>query len=199
MVETVTKRLHIGGLTPNITSTHLKDRFKIFGQVDEVEELQPDALGKLAGVTAWISTAYTSRPAQTLRLPHDADNTNSAQAVWVVLYQLTPAVLPRASELIWSGMNILSGSMYRGTQLRIAEAKPRYTEKLKAELSPPAALVEKKRINKRKRARREMGPEVGKEAQDMGVVTEENHTRSKASFHAAVVEEQNKLTSSSGR
>lgn len=49
MVEpaTVTKRLHIGGLTPNITTTHLRDRFKIFGQVDEVEELQPDALGQL--------------------------------------------------------------------------------------------------------------------------------------------------------
>lgn len=45
MTDTVTKRLHIGGLTPNITSSHLRDRFKIFGQVDEVEQLQPDALG----------------------------------------------------------------------------------------------------------------------------------------------------------
>lgn len=50
MTETVTKRLHIGGLTPNITPTHLKDRFEIFGQVDEVEQLQPDALGMFSQI-----------------------------------------------------------------------------------------------------------------------------------------------------
>ncbi len=39
------KRLHIGGLTPNITPEHLEARFKIFGQVDGVETLGPDGLG----------------------------------------------------------------------------------------------------------------------------------------------------------
>lgn len=77
------------------------------------------------------------------------------------------------------GMNILSGSMYRGTQLRIAEAKPNYLERMKKESQAPARVIEKAKINKRKRARIEMGNEVGKEAQDMGVVTEQNHTRSK--------------------
>lgn len=43
--ETITKRLHIGGLKPEITTVHLKDRFSIFGTVKDVEELQPDALG----------------------------------------------------------------------------------------------------------------------------------------------------------
>jgi hypothetical protein len=43
--DTITKRLHVGGITPNITTTHLKDRFSIFGMVSEIEELQPDALG----------------------------------------------------------------------------------------------------------------------------------------------------------
>lgn len=43
--EIVTKRLHIGGLKPEITTVHLKDRFSIFGTVKDVEELQPDALG----------------------------------------------------------------------------------------------------------------------------------------------------------
>jgi hypothetical protein len=38
-------RLHVGGLTPNITPEHLLQRFKIFGQVDEVETLAPDGLG----------------------------------------------------------------------------------------------------------------------------------------------------------
>lgn len=42
----VTKRLHVGGLTPSITSTHIKDRFASFGTVKDVETLQPDALGK---------------------------------------------------------------------------------------------------------------------------------------------------------
>lgn len=43
--EIITKRLHIGGLKPEITTIHLKDRFSIFGTVKDVEELQPDALG----------------------------------------------------------------------------------------------------------------------------------------------------------
>lgn len=43
--EIVTKRLHIGGLKPEITPVHLKDGFSIFGTVKDVEELQPDALG----------------------------------------------------------------------------------------------------------------------------------------------------------
>lgn len=78
-------------------------------------------------------------------------------------------------------MNILSGSMYRGAQLRIAEAKPRYTVKIQQENNPSAEHREKGKVKKRKRARREMGPEVGKEAQDMTVVNEENHKRSKVS------------------
>ena len=43
--EEKTVRLHVGGLTPNITQEHLLHRFKIFGQVDEVETLAPDGLG----------------------------------------------------------------------------------------------------------------------------------------------------------
>lgn len=44
--DIVTKRIHVGGLTPNITTSHIKDRFKSFGNVLEVEELKADALGK---------------------------------------------------------------------------------------------------------------------------------------------------------
>jgi hypothetical protein len=45
--ETVTKRLHVGGITPNITTQHLKDRFASFGKVQTVDELAPDGLGGL--------------------------------------------------------------------------------------------------------------------------------------------------------
>ena len=44
--ESVTKRLHVGGITQNITTQHLKDRFASFGKVHEVDELAPDAFGK---------------------------------------------------------------------------------------------------------------------------------------------------------
>lgn len=46
MGDTVTKRLHIGGLTPTITLEHLRDRFKSFGTVLEVEETGLNALGE---------------------------------------------------------------------------------------------------------------------------------------------------------
>jgi hypothetical protein len=43
--DIITKRLHVAGITPNITTSHLSDRFSIFGKVRDVEELQPNALG----------------------------------------------------------------------------------------------------------------------------------------------------------
>jgi hypothetical protein len=45
--DIVTKRIHVGGLTPSITPAHIKDRFKSFGNVLDVEDLKADALGKL--------------------------------------------------------------------------------------------------------------------------------------------------------
>lgn len=46
MAETLTQRLHVGGLTPSITVDHLRDRFRSFGAVLDVEELGIDALGE---------------------------------------------------------------------------------------------------------------------------------------------------------
>jgi hypothetical protein len=43
--EALVKRLHVGGITPNITTDHLKARFQSFGKVQTVDELAPDALG----------------------------------------------------------------------------------------------------------------------------------------------------------
>jgi hypothetical protein len=44
--DIVTKRIHVGGLTPSITTAHIKDRFKSFGNVLDVEEMKADALGE---------------------------------------------------------------------------------------------------------------------------------------------------------
>lgn len=79
--------------------------------------------------------------------------------------------------------------MYRGAQLRIAEAKPRATDRITKENNPTPEQVERAKVQKRKRVQRTAGPGVGKEAQDMGVVTMDNYkTRSKVSrlalFHA---------------
>ena len=46
--DIVTKRIHVGGLTPSITPAHIQDRFKSFGTVLDVEELKADALGESA-------------------------------------------------------------------------------------------------------------------------------------------------------
>ncbi len=42
----LTKRLYVGGLTPSIASKDLKDRFSMFGTVEEVEEVGVDGLGE---------------------------------------------------------------------------------------------------------------------------------------------------------
>lgn len=49
MADTVTKRLHIGGITPSITTDHIRDRFRSFGTVHDVEEMGLDALGEQSG------------------------------------------------------------------------------------------------------------------------------------------------------
>lgn len=43
--QTLKKRLHVGGLTPQITPAHLKDRFSSFGVVTDVGDMGPNALG----------------------------------------------------------------------------------------------------------------------------------------------------------
>jgi hypothetical protein len=44
--DIVTKRIHVGGLTSSITPAHIKDRFKSFGNVLQVEEMSEDGLGE---------------------------------------------------------------------------------------------------------------------------------------------------------
>lgn len=76
----------------------------------------------------------------------------------------------------------MSGSMWRGTQLRIAEAKAPYTERLDKERNPSKEEVEK-RDRKRKRRQRtvDYNAGIGKEAQDMRMVTLDNYKQKKVS------------------
>jgi hypothetical protein len=54
--EVLVKRLHVGGITPNITTAHLRDRFKSFGTVRTVDELALDALGASCFARPWTSS-----------------------------------------------------------------------------------------------------------------------------------------------
>ena len=76
----------------------------------------------------------------------------------------------------------MSGSMWRGTQLRIAEAKTVYTDRLDKERNPPKESVDLQ-LRKRKRRQRTVNHAagIGKEAQDMRMITAENYSKKKAS------------------
>lgn len=69
--ESITKRLHVGGITPNITTTHLKDRFKSFGTVRTVDELAPDALGTFHQYTVSCDKLLISRPTSSFHFFND--------------------------------------------------------------------------------------------------------------------------------
>ncbi|WVW82063.1 hypothetical protein I302_104068 [Kwoniella bestiolae CBS 10118] len=132
MSDTITKRLYVGGITPAITTTHIKERFSSFGVVSNIEELGPDALGQ-------------PRPFTFLTI------------------STTPAQLKKC-------LNILSGSFWRGTQLKLSEAKPNYTTRYP--LPQPTPEERRKTLEKkRKRVESKRGEDTGKLAQDIRLVT----------------------------
>ncbi|KAI5990532.1 hypothetical protein F5J12DRAFT_966560 [Pisolithus orientalis] len=102
MAEVVTKRLHISGLTPSITSSDIHRRLSAFGSVTSLDGFgQLDALGD-------------PRP-------------------------FAYATLEGKEKDIAKCMNVLSGSTWKGTKLRIGEAKPDYHQRIAYlnSLSPP--------------------------------------------------------------
>ena len=66
----VVTRLHIGGLTPNITSEHIIDRFQTFGEVRGVEDLQLDAVGESELESLDGVHSHACRPVSTVHFPH---------------------------------------------------------------------------------------------------------------------------------
>lgn len=59
-------RLHISGLTPQITPADLKERFQRFGNVETVDTVRPDALG------TYFFTSMGSTADRTPRKPRSA-------------------------------------------------------------------------------------------------------------------------------
>lgn len=191
--DIVTKRIHVGGLTPSITPTHIKDRFKSFGNVLQVEEMSEDGLGE--------------------RLPHlqprsSTDSSGQPRPFTFFTIQTTPPQLKKcklmapnceATELIKLGLNIMSGSMWRGCQLRLAEAKPKYEVRyvsslveweqwpmrfrLQKERNPTKEEVADRLRKRKRRVLTARGPDMGKEAQDMRIPDERNYKSKKVSFY----------------
>jgi hypothetical protein len=66
-------RLHISGLTPQISPADLKERFQRYGNVEAVDTVGPDALGRSCqDLFALISDDMfflILRPAEELRIP----------------------------------------------------------------------------------------------------------------------------------
>lgn len=148
---TVVKRLHISGLTPQITQDHLRDRFKSFGTVLGLEVPGPNAFGE---PRAFVYLNIETTPAQLRKCEWQLKTGEAA----LCRNQLTP------------GLNIMSGAHWRGAQLRLAEAKPRWDVKYASGSASSSKEDEAKRA--RKRLRRAIVQTGGKHAQDMRIVTE---------------------------
>lgn len=77
--DTVTKRIHVGGLTPSITPAHIRDRFKSFGDVTQVEEMSVDGLGKFGPSEYVRSSIDQYRSTKTIHLLHNTDELCATQ------------------------------------------------------------------------------------------------------------------------
>jgi hypothetical protein len=102
----ITKRLHISGLTTAISSHDLEGRLATFGSLTALDGFgKLDALGqprKFVYVTLQTTKSQLSRCMQS--------PTSSPSDQSTVCFSL--------------GMNVLSGSTWKGAKLRIGEAKP---------------------------------------------------------------------------
>ncbi|KAF5341142.1 hypothetical protein D9611_006023 [Ephemerocybe angulata] len=158
----VTKRLHIGGLTPSITLADLNKRLATFGTI----EGDISGLGKVDAV------------GRTKNFVHVTLNTNVGQLakcecsctfVWVGV-EMEKDVLGggdggmEGGLMAILGMNVLSGSTWKGAKLKLSEAKPDYTERLEAERAENARLSAEPPRKKQRR-------NVGVAAPDMSLVT----------------------------
>lgn len=148
---TVVKRLHISGLTPQITQDHLRDRFKSFGTVLDLEVPGPNAFGE---PRAFVYLNIETTPAQLRKCE----------------WQFWKGRASLGFTELTSGLNIMSGAHWRGAQLRLAEAKPRWDVKYASGSASSSKVDEAKRA--RKRLRRAIVQTGGKHAQDMRLVTE---------------------------
>ena len=127
------RRVHASGLPAGLSEEDVKNRFKSFGEVQSV-----DNLGKLDG-NGWslasqeyeiryrnltISTGY---PLLYAFLDIQTTKSKLAQCKSRMLHGCQEVAENETLSQI--GMNLLSGSVWKGSTLRIAEAKPTYMER----------------------------------------------------------------------
>jgi len=112
MEPTVIKRLHISGLTSSISQQDLFQRLSTFANVRSI-----DGLGTLNAVGQPRKFAYATVEATPAKLSKC----------------LFPVLILRFTEAYYlPGFSALSGSIWKGTKLRIGEAKPDFRERCAA-------------------------------------------------------------------
>ena len=104
----VRKRLHVAGLTPGVSASDLTQRLGTFGTVIAV-----DGVGALDGL---------GRPRPFAYVTLEAKNSQLTRCMW-------PLIIQFLFELRATGMNLLSGTTWKGAKLRIGEAKPDFRER----------------------------------------------------------------------
>lgn len=110
----VTTRLHVSGLTPAISSDDLHRRLGTFGSITTAL----DGLGKLDAL------------GQPRNFAHVTLKTTKAQLARCMSSHSGPTPsFGLIMSFLSSGMNVLSGSTWKGAKLRIGEAKPDFRER----------------------------------------------------------------------
>lgn len=130
--ELVSKRLHIGGLTnPKITHADLRQRFSSFGAVERVDGVGQDANGS----SLWSPLKLSPLSATSLLPPHLPFRGGTDQGLLLLGFPRTFAYLSLTTTpaKLSRCLSLLSGSTWKGSHLRIAEARQVYTVRLEKE------------------------------------------------------------------
>src|ERR1700730_15855912 len=118
MTEPVERRLHISGLSPNITPADISERLSKFGTVKAV-----DGFGLLDGVGLPRKCGYIT----ICMTPMALKECKPPAQLWYPAYRMPH--IRSSLNCSLSGQNIFSGSTYRGAKLRITEAVPDFRER----------------------------------------------------------------------
>ena len=123
----LTKRLHISGLTPSITPADLERRLSSFGKVKAMDGFGArDAIGdprKFGYVTMEIGAKELAK----------------CESRFLLHVPILLDALEQDSYSSEIGLNVLSGSTWKGAKLRIGDAKPDFRERCACFLDRPCA------------------------------------------------------------
>ena len=111
----ITKRLIISGLTTSITADDISKRLTTFGIVKAT-----DGFGLTDGLGQPRKFGYVTLETTTGNLAKCMDGFLSCSRIYIWLISILSSTI---------GMNLLSGSTWKGAKLRFGEAKPDFKEK----------------------------------------------------------------------